>query len=77
MEKLLVKTAVYTFILSFSVFFVWIDRVKTVKDSSGMYSGVEIPYAQFFFNITHHAIVTTLIILAGVCFVMILRKYKN
>lgn len=50
MEKTLVKTAIYSFITSFSLMIVLIQRVRSTTDVNGMVLGEEIPYPGFFYD---------------------------
>lgn len=61
MEKVLVKTAIYSFIVSFMLLLVWMDRVKYTTDVNGMGSTAEILYPDFFFMITRYSIIISII----------------
>lgn len=74
MERTLVKTAIYSFITSFSLLLVLIDRVRSTTDVNGMTSGVETSYPDFFFMILKYSIIITFII---VIFVFLFKKYKR
>ncbi|MED4402055.1 hypothetical protein [Metabacillus fastidiosus] len=74
MEKTLVKTAIYSFITSFSLLLVLIQRVRYTTDVSGMGSVEETSYPDFFFMILKYSIITTFII---VIFMFLYKKYKK
>ncbi|ARK32638.1 hypothetical protein [Halalkalibacter krulwichiae] len=60
MERTLVKTAIYSFILSFSMLLLFIDRVQTVQDATGAYSGVARTYPDYFLMLVRSSIAITL-----------------
>lgn len=74
MERTLVKTAIYSFITSFSLLLVLIQRVRMTTDVNGMVSAEETPYPEFFFMIIKYSIIITFIM---VIFVFLYKKYKR
>lgn len=73
-EKILIKTAIYSFIISFSALLVLVDRNGTSEDVNGMISGWEIPYRDFFFMILEYSIMITFIM---VIIVSLIKWFKN
>lgn len=73
-EKTLIKTAIYLFILSFSALLVLVDRNGTSKDVNGMISGWEIPYRDFFFMILEYSIIVTFIM---IIIVYLIKRFKK
>ncbi len=62
MEKLLVKTGIYTFIISFLLILVGKDRVYETTDVNGLTSHVEIPFPDYFLMITRNSIIISMIV---------------
>jgi hypothetical protein len=73
-EKTLVKTAIYSFIISFSALLVLVDRTGTSEDVNGMHSGWEIPYPDFLFKILEYSIKITFIM---VIIVSLIKWFKT
>jgi hypothetical protein len=73
-ERTLVKTAIYSFIISFSLMIVLIQRVRSTTDVNGMVSSVETHYPEFFFMILKNSIIITFIM---VIFIFLYKKYKK
>ena len=72
-ERTLVKTAIYSFIISFSLL-VLIPRERYTTDFNGMTSVEVTPYSEFFFMNLKYSIIITLII----CTIIFLyKKYKS
>lgn len=74
MERTLVKTAIYSFITSFSLMIVLIQRVRSTTDANGMVSSEETPYTEFFFMILKYSIIITFIM---VILMFFYKKYKG
>lgn len=74
MEKTLVKTAIYSFIISFSALLVLVNRTGTSKDINGMHSGWEIPYSEYLFKILEYSITITFIM---VIIVSLIKWFKK
>ena len=60
MERILVKTAIYSFIISFSLL-VLRPREKSTTDFNGMTSFETTPYSEFLFMNFKYSIIATLI----------------
>lgn len=73
MEKFLVKTGIYSFIISFLLLFVLIPRTKSTTDFNGMSSFVETSYPDFFFNLARYAVIISIIAVVVLYFV----KFKD
>ena len=76
-EKTLIKTAIYSFIISFSALLVLVDRNGTSEDVNGMISGWEIPYRDFFFMILEYSIMITFIMLIIVSLIKWFKEHKG
>ena len=74
MERTLVKTAIYSFIISFSLLLVLIPRERYTTDFNGMTSVAGTPYSEFFFMILKYSIIITFIM--GI-YVFLCKKYKK
>ncbi|TDL76157.1 hypothetical protein [Peribacillus frigoritolerans] len=61
MEKILVKTAIYSFISSFSLLLVFLNRTKFTEDVNGMGSPEVTSYQDFFFAILEYSIIISII----------------
>ncbi len=68
------KTAVYSFIISFLLQFVLIPRTKSTTDVNGMTSFVEASYPDFFFSLACYSILASLIIVVVMYFVKVKSK---
>ncbi|PUB12645.1 hypothetical protein C8K15_109144 [Paenisporosarcina sp. OV554] len=73
MEKLLVKTGVYSLFVSFLLLFVLIPREINTTDVNGMSSIVVTSYPDFVFNLIRYSIIITIIAVVVMYFV----KFKN
>ncbi|KQL19096.1 hypothetical protein [Cytobacillus solani] len=74
MERTLIKTAIYSFIISFSALLVLVNRAGTSEDFNGMRSSWEIPYPDFFFMILEYSIMITFIM---VIIVFLIKRFKK
>ncbi|RHW30950.1 hypothetical protein D1B33_18110 [Lysinibacillus yapensis] len=74
MERTLVKTAIYSFVTSFSLLLVLIQRVKYTTDLEGMGSFEETSYPDFFFMILRYSIIITYIM---VIVVFLSKRFKK
>lgn len=61
MEKILVKTGIYSLIISFLLLVVFMKREESTTDFEGMSSFVVTPYPEFFFQIFRYSIITSII----------------
>ncbi|MFS0781303.1 hypothetical protein [Bacillus sp. 1P06AnD] len=77
MEKLLVKTALYTFVVSFSIMLVLVDRVRVTKDVTGMYSSEAYTYPDYFFMLIRYSLILTFIAVLIVILKKGWVKYKG
>ena len=77
MEKTLIKTAIYSFIISFSALLVLVNRTGTSEDVNGMHSGWEITYPDFFFMILEYSITITFIMVIIVSLIKWFKKHKG
>ena len=73
MERILVKTVIYSFIISFSVL-VLIPRERYYTDINGMTSFEFTPYSEFFFMNLKYSIIITLIMSISI---FLYNKYKS
>ncbi|MEI2466802.1 hypothetical protein [Niallia taxi] len=60
MEKILVKTGIYSFIVSFFLLVIFKKREKSDIEEEGWTSYTEIPYSEYFFTIFRYSIITSL-----------------
>lgn len=73
MEKLLVKTGVYSLFISFLLLFVLMPREINTTDANGMSSFVVTSYPDYFFNLMRYSIIISIIAVVVMYFV----KFKN
>ncbi|MGG0666854.1 hypothetical protein ABE042_22530 [Viridibacillus arvi] len=76
MEKILVKTGIYSFVISFFLLVVFMKIEKSTTDIEGMTSFVVTPYPEFFFNIFRYSIITSIIAVILVCVYILSNKKK-
>jgi len=77
MEKILVKTGIYSLIVSFFLLVVFMKRVESTTDFEGMTSFVTTPYPEFFFHIFRYSIITSIIAVILVCVYLLSNKKKE
>ncbi|MEK5216793.1 hypothetical protein [Psychrobacillus sp. FSL H8-0487] len=77
MEKILVKTGIYSLVLSFFLFVVFMKREVRTTDFEGMTSFVVTPYPEFFFQIIRYSIITSIIAVICVLLYILLNKEKE
>ena len=77
MEKLLVKTGIYSLVLSFFLLVVFMNREESTTDFEGMTSFVVTPYPEFFFQIFRYSIITSIIAVMFVWLYILLNKEKE
>ena len=77
MEKILVKTGIYSLVLSFFLFVVFMKREVSTTDFEGMTSFVVTPYPEFFFQIIRYSIITSIIAVICVLLYIWLNKEKE
>ncbi|MEK3856249.1 hypothetical protein [Cytobacillus sp. FSL H8-0458] len=61
MEKILVKTGVYSFIVSFFLLVAFMKRIESTTDVDGMTSSIITPFPEFFFAIFRYSVITSII----------------
>ncbi|ETT80743.1 hypothetical protein MKZ08_13080 [Viridibacillus sp. FSL R5-0477] len=76
MEKILVKTGIYSFVVSFFLLVVFMKIEESTTDVEGMTSFVVTPYPEFFFNIFRYSIITSIIAVLLVCVYILSNKKK-
>jgi hypothetical protein len=77
MEKILVKTGIYSLVLSFFLFVVFMKREESTTDFEGMTSFVVTPYPEYFFQIFRYSIITSIIAVIFVLLYILLNKEKE
>ena len=77
MEKILVKTGIYSLVLSFFLLVVFMKREESTTDFEGMTSFVVTPYPEFFFQIIRYSIITSIIAVICVLLYIWLNKEKE
>lgn len=73
-ERTLVKTAIYSFIASFLLLLVLVDRVRMTTDINGMTSAEEKSYPDYFSMILQYSIIISFIIVISV---FLINRYKK
>lgn len=76
MKKILVKTGIYSFIVSFLLLFVLMDRGYNSTDVSGLTSSVVISYPDFLFMITRNSIIISIFVVILVYAIQRFKKNK-
>jgi hypothetical protein len=61
MEKIIVKTGIYSFIVSFFLLVAFKKRIESTTDVDGMTSNVITPYPEFFFTIFRYSVIASII----------------
>ncbi|MGN7177191.1 hypothetical protein BK139_14350 [Paenibacillus sp. FSL R5-0490] len=61
MEKIIVKTGIYSFIVSFFLLVAFMKRIESTKDVDGMTSSIITPFPEFFFTIFRYSVITSII----------------
>ena len=69
MERFLVKTGIYSFVVSFSLLFAFFPRQRSTTDVNGMTSFMEISYLDYLFNITRWPIIVSLLAIVIMYFI--------
>lgn len=77
MERKLVKSAIYTFIVSFCIFLAFLDQNPTVPTTDGMFTSIHIELGDFFLMIVKYSIRITLVVVLIVFLIEIFKKRKN
>jgi hypothetical protein len=76
MEKILVKTGVYSFIIPFFIFVAFTKRKEEVINYEGYNSTTVTPYAEYFFTIFRYSVIASLIAV-GVAFAYLMSEKKR
>lgn len=77
MEKILVKTGIYSFVVTFFILVAFMQIEESTTDVEGMTSFVVTPYPEFFFNIFRYSIITSIIAVILVCVYLLSNKKKE
>ena len=77
MEKILVKTGIYSLIVFFFLLVVFMKREESTTDFEGMTSFVVTPYPEFFFRIFRYSIITSIIAVVLACAYLLSNKKKE
>ncbi|MBK3496468.1 hypothetical protein JFL43_16700 [Viridibacillus sp. YIM B01967] len=76
MEKILVKTGIYSFVVTFFILVAFMQIEESTTDVEGMTSFVVTPYPEFFFHIFRYSIITSIIAVILVCVYILSNKKK-
>ncbi|MEG9295175.1 hypothetical protein V6B33_01830 [Mangrovibacillus sp. Mu-81] len=77
MEKILVKTGIYSFIISFFLFVAFFKREKMTTDFEGMSSYEVTPFSQFFFQIFRYSVIISIIGVVIACAYLFYMKNET
>ncbi|MBT2638597.1 hypothetical protein [Bacillus sp. ISL-39] len=77
MERILVKTGIYSFIVPLFLLVAFMKREESTTDAEGFTSSVVTPYPEFFFNIFRYSVITSLIAVIIVFAYLISEKKKE
>lgn len=77
MEKFLVKTGIYSFICSFAMGILFIDRTSTRKTSEGMFTFYKKDLTEYFLEILRFSIKVTVVLVLLALLYKLYRKYKR
>ncbi|MCM3217733.1 hypothetical protein M3612_25010 [Niallia taxi] len=77
MEKKLVKTGIYTFIVSFCLLVIFKNREISETDEEGWTSVTEIPYSEHFFAILQFSIIISFIAVLVMLLCIFANKTKS
>jgi hypothetical protein len=76
MEKILVKTGVYSFIVPFFILVAFMKRVDEITNTEGFTSSYATPYAEYFFTIFRYSAIASLLAV-GVAFAYLMSEKKR
>ncbi len=76
MEKILVKTGIYSFVIPFFILVAFMKRVDERTNLEGYTSTIETPYAEYFFTIFRYSVIASLIAV-GVAFAYLMSEKKK
>ncbi|EFV75256.1 MULTISPECIES: hypothetical protein [Cytobacillus] len=75
MEKIIVKTGIYSFIVSFFLLVAFMKRIESTTDVDGMTSSVITPFPEFFFTIFRYSVITSIIaVLIAIAYLASMKK---
>lgn len=75
MEKIIVKTGIYSFIVSFFLLVAFMKRIESTTDVDGMTSSVITPFPEFFFTIFRYSVITSIIaVLIAIAYLVSMKK---
>lgn len=77
MEKTLVKTGVYTFIITVMTLVVFMKREISTTDFDGYSSYEVIPYAEYFFTIFRYSIIVSVVATVTTLLYLMANKRKS
>jgi hypothetical protein len=76
MEKILVKTGIYSFIIPFFILVAFTKREDEVINYEGYTSTAVTPYAEYFFSIFRYSVIASLLAV-GVAFAYLMSEKKR
>lgn len=75
MEKIIVKTGIYSFIVTFFLLVAFMKRIESTTDVDGMTSSVITPFSEFFFTIFRYSVITSIIaVLIAIAYLVSMKK---
>ncbi|KON90143.1 hypothetical protein AF332_27305 [Sporosarcina globispora] len=78
MEKIIVKTGIYSFIVSFFLLVAFMKRIESITDVEGMTSSIVTPYPEFFFNIFRYSAITSIIaVIIAIAYLFSMKKNEQ
>ncbi|TRZ40549.1 hypothetical protein CEQ21_06505 [Niallia circulans] len=77
MEKILVKTGIYSFIVSFFLLVIFKKREISDIDEEGWTSYTEIPYSEYFFTIFRYSVIISLCAVLSMLLYIYANKTKS
>ncbi|MGV2941885.1 hypothetical protein AB5I83_19950 [Mesobacillus sp. LC4] len=77
MEKIIVKTGIYSFIVPFFLLIAFMKRENSTIDAEGYTSSVVTPFTEFFFNIFRYSVIASLIAVVIAFAYLISEKKKG
>lgn len=77
MEKILVKTGIYSFIGSFFLLIIFMKREQNTIDVDGMTTFTVTPYPEFFFYIFRYSVISAVIAVVLVCGYILTNKKSS
>ncbi|MED4036213.1 hypothetical protein ACQRXC_21465 (plasmid) [Niallia taxi] len=77
MEKILVKTGIYSFIVSFFLLVIFKKREISDIDEEGWTSYTEIPYSEYFFTIFRYSVIISLFAVLFMLLYIFANKTKS